>query len=47
MMGSLKLLDAKQQRVEVQRLVQAEHMEVMTARAHAAANDTHEVVDTV
>jgi len=47
MMGSLKLLDAKQQSVEVQRLVQAEHMEVMTARAHAAANDTHEVVDTV
>ena len=47
MMGSLKVLEAKQQSVEVQRLVQAEQLEVATARAYAAALDTQEVVDTV
>ena len=39
-MGSLKVFEGKQQCVEVRRLVQAEHLEVMTARAQAAAQGT-------
>lgn len=41
------MFEAKKHCTEVRRLVQAEHLEVMMARAHAAANGTQEVVDTV
>ena len=46
-MGSLKVLEAKQQCVAVRRILQAEQREVAKARARAAAKDTHEVMDTV
>ena len=47
MMGSLKVLEAKQQCVAVRRIVQAEQREVVQARARAAAKGTQEVTDTV
>jgi len=47
MMGSLKVYEAGRQCIEVRRLLQAEKLEVMLARAHAQAHGTQEAVDTV